>query len=442
MRSSSSLSKEFLMPGSVSTEVTNEGSSSRPISIYDVALQQYDDVVNRLQLPADIAAILRAPKRELVVHFPVRMDDGTHRMFTGYRVHHSLVRGPAKGGIRYAPDVDLDEIRALAMWMTWKCAVVGIPFGGAKGGVSCDPRELSLSELEQLTRRYTAEIAFFIGPDRDIPAPDMNTNPQVMAWVMDTYSMLAGHSVPAAVTGKPLSIGGSEGRVEATGRGVMYMTELTLQSLGISLDMATVAIQGSGNVGGTAAKLLHAAGCKVVGMADSDGGIYQAAGLDVPAVLAAVAEHRTVIGYQGAERISNDAVLTLPVDVVIPAATQNQITGMNAGRIQAKVVVEGANGPTTPQADVILRERGIIVVPDILANAGGVTVSYFEWVQDLQSFFWSEAEINQRLHTVLTKAYAEVAAVATREQVDLRMAAYMLAVRRVAEGYLVRGIYP
>ncbi len=430
------------MPGSVSTEVTNEGSSSRPISIYDVALQQYDDVVNRLQLPADIAAILRAPKRELVVHFPVRMDDGTHRMFTGYRVHHSLVRGPAKGGIRYAPDVDLDEIRALAMWMTWKCAVVGIPFGGAKGGVSCDPRELSLSELEQLTRRYTAEIAFFIGPDRDIPAPDMNTNPQVMAWVMDTYSMLAGHSVPAAVTGKPLSIGGSEGRVEATGRGVMYMTELTLQSLGISLDMATVAIQGSGNVGGTAAKLLHAAGCKVVGMADSDGGIYQAAGLDVPAVLAAVAEHRTVIGYQGAERISNDAVLTLPVDVVIPAATQNQITGMNAGRIQAKVVVEGANGPTTPQADVILRERGIIVVPDILANAGGVTVSYFEWVQDLQSFFWSEAEINQRLHTVLTKAYAEVAAVATREQVDLRMAAYMLAVRRVAEGYLVRGIYP
>jgi glutamate dehydrogenase (NAD(P)+) len=418
------------------------GDDTGNFSAYDTALHQFDTVAELLQLDPNISSVLRMPKRELVVHFPVKMDDGSHRLFTGYRVHHNLMRGPAKGGIRFAPEVDLDEVRALAMWMTWKCAVVGIPFGGAKGGVACDPKQLSRRELENLTRRYATEISFFIGPDRDIPAPDMNTNAQVMAWIMDTYSMHAGHSVPAVVTGKPISIGGSEGRVEATGRGVSYVTEQILHTIDRSVKGSTVAVQGSGNVGSVTATLLHKAGAKIVAMADSDGGIYNEAGLDIPSVMMSVREHHTVAGYKRADRITNEALLSLPVDVLVPAATQNQLTIANAANVKAKVVVEGANGPTTPAADAILKDKGVIVVPDIVANAGGVTVSYFEWVQDLQSFFWSEDEINLKLHSIITKALAEVLAMAKDAHVDLRTAANLIAVRRVADAYLDRGIYP
>jgi glutamate dehydrogenase (NAD(P)+) len=406
------------------------------------AVAQFDAAAERLKLSPELRAILRAPKRELTVNFPVRMDDGRVEMYTGYRVQHNINRGPAKGGIRYDANVSIDEVRALAMWMTWKCAVVNIPFGGAKGGVIVDPRQLSRSELERLTRRYATEIAGVIGPESDIPAPDVNTNPQVMAWIMDTYSMHKGYSVPAVVTGKPLSVGGSEGRMEATGRGVYVVTREACKALGIEMKGASVIVQGFGNVGSVTARLMHEAGCRVVALSDIFGAIYNPDGIDVNLALRHVQEHGMLKGLPGSTSIDGKAALELPCDILIPAATEGQITERNARNIKAKIIVEAANGPTTTEADAILRERGIPVIPDILANAGGVTVSYFEWVQDLQHFFWAEDEINARLESIMTRSFAAVQAKRDAENCDYRLAAYLLAVARVAEATQVRGIYP
>ncbi len=409
---------------------------------YRIALRQLDNVAGILELDDSIHGILQFPKRELTVHFPVKMDGGGTRMFTGYRVQHNTSRGPAKGGLRFHPDTDLDEVRALAMWMTWKCAIVNIPFGGAKGGVVCDPAELSVSELEDLTRRYTTEISLLIGPESDIPAPDVGTNGQIMSWMMDTYAMHAGHTVPAVVTGKPISIGGSEGRIDATGRGVVIVTEEAFRRRGWHLDGAKIVVQGFGNVGSAAARLFHARGAKVVAVSDVQGGVYNSDGLDIPALVAHVGRTGGVIGFPGADPVTGAALLELPCDVLVPAALQGQITGANAHHIQARVVVEGANGPTSPEADIILRDRDILLIPDVLANAGGVTVSYFEWVQDIQSFFWAEEEVNERLERILTRAFAEVWAAAQTHEVDLRTAAYVVGVARVAQATVTRGIYP
>jgi glutamate dehydrogenase (NAD(P)+) len=409
---------------------------------FEIARQQLAIVADRLNLDPGIHEVLRYPKRELTVHFPVNMDDGSVRMFTGYRVHHNLTRGPAKGGIRYHPDTDLDEVRALAFWMTVKCAVVNIPFGGAKGGVVCDPGKLSLGELEDLTRRYTTEISILLGPDKDIPAPDMGTNAQVMAWVMDTYSMQAGYTAPAVVTGKPLSIGGSEGRVEATGRGVVTVAREALLAEGGQLPGSSVVIQGFGNVGAAAAALFHRAGARVTAVSDVSGAIYNPKGLDILDLQKYVRATGTVVGYAESEPIAADTLLTLPCDLLIPAALGGVLTEKNAAQVQARYVIEGANGPTTPHADLILRENGVTVVPDVLANAGGVTVSYFEWVQGLQAFFWTEQEVNSKLDQIMVRAYAQVQAEAKRHETDLRTAAYMVGVRRVAEATAARGIYP
>ncbi|HEX9038092.1 MAG TPA: Glu/Leu/Phe/Val dehydrogenase [Ktedonobacterales bacterium] len=416
--------------------------SSGRVNPWQMAQAQFDAAADRLKIHDDLRAILREPKRELIVHFPVRMDNGSVRMFTGYRVQHNINRGPAKGGIRYDLNVSLDEVKALAMWMTWKCAVVDIPYGGAKGGVICNPKDMSVAELERMTRRYATEISLLIGPDSDIPAPDVNTNPQVMAWIMDTYSMHRGYTVPAVVTGKPIAIGGSEGRVEATATGVAAMVELAAKDMGMELAGARVAVQGFGNAGSIAAKLLHAKGCKIVALSDTQGGIYNADGLDPEQVMRHKQEHETVAGYREAQPITIGGTLEVPCDILIPAATENQITADNAERIQARLIAEAANGPTTPDADRILHARGVRIIPDILANAAGVTVSYFEWVQDLQRFFWTSAEIAERLGHVMSAAYSEVAAVAEAEKCDMRLAAYMLAVRRVADATQIRGLYP
>ncbi len=410
------------------------------VSPWDVALAQFRRAADHMGLEEGLKAILSHPKRELIVHFPVKMDDGTIRVFTGYRVHHNTARGPCKGGIRYSPRVTLDEVRALAMWMTWKCAVVKLPFGGAKGGVVCDPKQLSLGELERLTRRYATEVSILIGPDRDIPAPDLNTNPQVMAWIMDTYSMHQGHSVPAVVTGKPVEIGGSEGRKDATGRGVMLVVREAAKLLGMSLIGARVAIQGYGNVGSAAARFLAAQGCRIIAVSDVKGGAYDPNGLNLPELDEHVRSQGTVFGF--GTPITNADLLELECDILIPAAVENQITVANAHRIRARIVAEGANGPTTPEADRILNERGIFVIPDILANAGGVTVSYFEWVQDLQSFFWDEEDINAKLEKVMVRAFREVVNLARSEGVDLRLAAHILAISRVAQAIRLRSIYP
>lgn len=409
---------------------------------FAMAQQQLGKVAKLINLPPDVHSVLAVPKRELTVHFPVRMRDDSIRMFTGYRVHHNLTRGPAKGGIRYHPQTDIDEVRALAFWMTIKCAVVNIPFGGAKGGVVCDPNQLSLKELEALTRRYTAEIAILLGPDKDIPAPDMGTNGQVMAWILDTYSSLQGSTVPAVVTGKPISVGGSEGRIEATGRGVVTLTREILRTLQMQLPGSTVSIQGYGNVGSVAAVLFHLAGAKVEAVSDVNGGIYRKGGIDILALQQYVETAKTVVGFPGAESIPAANVLTLPVDILVPAAMQHQITIDNAHLIQAKVIVEGANGPTTPDADTILQARGITVVPDVLANAGGVTVSYFEWVQGLQSFFWTESEVNTRLEQILIRSMQQVIRKSTEYNVDLRMGAYILGVGRVSDAIKAMGFYP
>lgn len=412
------------------------------ISPYDVAVAQFDEAADRLGLSQAMRAILRKPKRELSVNFPVRMDNGDVVMFTGYRVQHNINRGPAKGGIRFSPGVSLDEVRALAMWMTWKCAVVGIPFGGAKGGVICDPHQMSRAELERMTRRYTTEISILLGPDSDIPAPDMNTNPQVMSWIMDTYSMHKGYSVPAVITGKPLAVGGSEGRLEATARGVRVVTGEAMRDLNMRPEDCSVVIQGFGNVGSITARLMSEMGCKVVGLSDISGGVYNARGIDVSRALRHSKEHGSLAGLPGTEAVTNGELLELPCDILIPAALENQLTRSNALRVKARLVVEAANGPTTPEADLILNERGITVVPDILANAGGVTVSYFEWVQDLQRFFWSESEINARLQTIMVNSYQAIHEKAIEQQVNLRMGAYLLAVSRVAEATELRGVYP
>ena len=415
---------------------------SQTFNAFAMAQEQLHAVAALMGLEPDVTTVLEMPKRELTVHFPVRMRDGAIKSFTGYRVHHNLTRGPAKGGIRYHPHTDIDEVRALAFWMTIKCAVVNIPFGGAKGGVVCDPSQLDIGELERLTRRYTSEIAILLGPDKDIPAPDMGTNGQTMAWILDTYSSLKGTTVPAVVTGKPISVGGSEGRVEATGRGVVTITREVLRSLNMQLPESTIAIQGYGNVGSAAAVLFHVSGAKVEAVSDVNGAIFRKGGIDILALQDYVRQQRTVVGFPGADPIPADEILTMAVDVVVPAALQHVITAENANQIKAKVVVEGANGPTTPDADVILRSNGVTVVPDVLANAGGVTVSYFEWVQGLQSFFWTENEVNNRLEQILIRAYQQVHRAAQHHKVDLRMGAYIVGVGRVADAIRSMGIYP
>jgi glutamate dehydrogenase (NAD(P)+) len=409
---------------------------------YEMAVAQLNSASDRLGLDEGMRRLLSMPKREITANFPVRMDDGSTQVFTGYRVQHNLARGPAKGGIRYHPSVTLDEVRALAMLMTWKTAVVNIPYGGAKGGVIVDPKKLSDRELENLTRRYATEISILIGLEGDIPAPDMGTDDRIMAWIMDTLSMHRGYSVPGVVTGKPISVGGTAGRMEATGRGLLYIVQEAAAYRGLSGEGLTVAIQGFGNVGAVAARLLHGAGYKVVAVTDASGGVYNGGGLDPDALLQHKRPTGQLLGAPFGDRVSNDELLTLPVDVLIPAAVGGQITARNAAKVQAKVIVEGANGPTTPDADAILEGNGILVVPDIVANAGGVIVSYFEWVQDLQSFFWEEEEVNKRLHRVITRAFREVVDMAERDRSSLRQCALLLGVSRVVEAMRIRGIYP
>ncbi|MGN6671953.1 MAG: Glu/Leu/Phe/Val family dehydrogenase [Thermomicrobiales bacterium] len=413
---------------------------SQERSLFEMAVEQFHTASEMMGLPENLRRILGVCQRQYTVNFPVQMDDGSIQIFEGHRVQHSIHRGPAKGGVRFHPSVEIDEVKALAMWMTWKCAVVGIPFGGAKGGVTCDPKKLSMRELENLTRRYTAEISVLIGPHKDIPAPDVNTNAQVMAWMMDTYSMHAGYSVPGVVTGKPLIIGGSEGRVEATGRGVVYMMTAAAKKLDLDLDGAKVIVQGFGNVGSTAAKLAAETGATVVGVADVSGGFYDPKGLDVPAMIRYARSNGTLEGYP-ADHVTSAEFLTLPCDILIPAALEGQLTEHNASDIKARLIVEGANGPTTPEADRIFAERGIYLVPDILANAGGVTVSYFEWVQSLQAFAWTEQEVNSRLKYIMDKAFTATVATAEEHDVTLRNGALICAIQRVADAVTVRGIY-
>ncbi len=409
---------------------------------WQVALEQFDIAADKLHLDPNMRGILRECQRELTVHFPVRMQDGVVKVFAGYRVQHNTSRGPGKGGIRYHPSVTLNEVKALAMWMTWKCAVVGIPYGGAKGGVVCDPKQMTAQQLETLTRRYTTEISLLIGPDRDIPAPDVGTNAQTMAWIMDTYSMHHGHTIPAVVTGKPLSIGGSEGRSAATARGAVYTIIEAAKALEIDLEGARVVVQGYGNAGSFSAKLMAEIGATVIAVSDTSGGIHNAKGLDPVKVDAFKRETGRVQGLPGADRVSNAELLEIECDILIPAAIENQIDAHNAPHIKAKIVAEAANGPTSPEADRVLHDRGVFVIPDILCNAGGVTVSYFEWVQDLQNLFWREATINARLKEVMVKSFNEVLNMSRKHKVDMRTAAYMVAVNRVADATLTRGIYP
>ena len=404
-------------------------------------MSRFDHAAQLLQLDPDLYKVLRVPNREITIYIPVFMDDGRIEVFTGFRVQHNFARGPAKGGIRYAPDVTIDEVRALAAWMTWKCAVVNIPFGGAKGGVICDPSQMSRGELERLTRRYTAELIDFIGPERDVPAPDLNTNEQTMAWVMDTYSMHARHTVTAVVTGKPIELSGSQGRREATGRGLLFVIDEAVKKLGMKRENTRVVIQGSGNVGGTAARLMSETGYKVVAISDIHGGIYNPKGLDIPDVMSYMASHKTFERYQKAEPVSNHELLEIDCEVLLPAATENQITSHNAHRIKCKILAEGANGPTTAAADDILESKGVFVIPDILANAGGVTCSYFEWVQDRMGYFWKEEMVNERLKDIMVASFNDVVKYAENHGVNNRIAAYMLAVDRVAYITRVRGIY-
>jgi len=411
-------------------------------SAYAIAQEQFDRAADVLDLDDEVRKVLREVKRELTVHFPVLMDDRRIEMFTGYRVQHNLARGPAKGGLRFHPAVTLDEVKALAMWMTWKCAVVGLPYGGAKGGVIVDPKQLSLDEQQRLVRRFATEISIIVGPESDIPAPDMGTNAQHMAWFMDTISMHRGYSVPATVTGKPLSVGGSEGRFEATGRGLAFCVMEAMDEVGLRGPGSTAVIQGFGNVGAVSARLLTREGMSILAVSDSTTAIFNGHGLDLDEVEHYKASHGTLQGYPGAEEIDPAEILELDCTVLVPAAIEAQIHKGNADKVRARIVAEGANGPTTPEADDILTGKGVLVIPDILANAGGVIVSYFEWVQDLQAFFWEESEINQRLHHIMSRAYKEVSQTAARRKLSMRTAAYALAVDQVARATEARGIYP
>jgi glutamate dehydrogenase (NAD(P)+) len=413
----------------------------KELSVFESMGARFDIAVQKLKLDPGMEKYLRTPNREIIVHIPVGMDSGRLDVFDGFRVQHSIARGPCKGGVRYGPTVTLDEIRGLAAEMTWKCAVVNIPFGGAKGGVCCEPDKMSLGELERLTRRYTAEILDYIGPERDVPAPDMNTNEQIMAWMMDTYSMHVRHTTTAVVTGKPIELGGSAGRREATGRGCMITCDEALKRFGRDRQSTRVIVHGFGNVGSQAARLMHEAGYKIIGVADIAGGVFNSHGLDIPALVDHVADSRTVEGFKGGESIGNIEILEQECDVLLPAATESVINSKNADRIRAKILVEGANSPTTPPADDMLFDRGVFVVPDILANAGGVTVSYFEWVQDRGGYFWSEKVVNERLEEIMVAAFEQVVSNGERHHVNNRIAAYMLAIDRVAFSMKLRGIY-
>lgn len=408
---------------------------------FEAMSERFDRAARILGLDPDLYAVLRVPSRELKVYIPVKMDTGHIQVFEGFRVQHNFARGPAKGGIRYAPDVSLDEVKALSAWMTWKCAVVNVPFGGGKGGIICNPQQMSMGELERLTRRYTAELLDFIGPDKDVPAPDMNTNEQTMAWIMDTYSMHARHTVTAVVTGKPVALGGSLGRREATGRGVLIVTNEAIKRFDLKPEDTRVVVQGSGNVGGIGAELMYDQGYKIIAISDIGGGIHNANGINIPEALKYLRENKTFDGYTEADRVGNSELLEIECDVLAPCATENQITSENAHKIKCKILAEGANGPTTPKADKILHDNGVFVVPDILANAGGVTVSYFEWVQDRMGYFWREDEVNQRLEEKMVASFNELCHFAEKHNVDTRTAAYMLAIDRVAYDTRMRGIY-
>jgi glutamate dehydrogenase (NAD(P)+) len=407
----------------------------------EMAVEQFDAAASKLGIDANVAARLRRPERAMIVSVPTRMDDGRVHVFTGYRVQHNDVLGPFKGGIRYHPAVTLGEVSALAMWMTWKCSLVGLPLGGAKGGVACDPATLSRNELQSMTRRFTAEIINFIGPEVDVPAPDMGTNEQVMAWIMDTYSQHKGHAVPEVVTGKPVAIGGTLGRRDATGRGVGYMIMEAAKHLNVDLTKCTAVVQGFGNVGSVAAKELTQIGVKIIGISDRTGGFVDPKGLPIEKLLKVADKNHSLEGCPYGDKISNQEILELKCDVLVPAALEMQITEVNAPRLQCRILAEGANGPTTPQADVLLRDKGIFVIPDILANAGGVVVSYFEWVQDLQNFFWTEDEVNSKLRDVLIKAFHQVLGMSQKHSVDMRQAALMIGIDRVARAMLWRGLY-
>ncbi|HEY8561301.1 MAG TPA: Glu/Leu/Phe/Val dehydrogenase [Pyrinomonadaceae bacterium] len=408
---------------------------------FEAMSERFDRAAQILGLDPDLYAVMRVPSREIKVYIPVRMDSGHIQVFEGFRVQHNFARGPAKGGIRYAPDVSLDEVKALSAWMTWKCAVVNVPFGGGKGGIICNPQQMSLGELERLTRRYTAELIDFIGPDKDVPAPDMNTNEQTMAWIMDTYSMHARHTVNAVVTGKPVGLGGSLGRREATGRGVLIVTNEAIKRFNLKPEDTKVVVQGAGNVGGIGAELMYQQGYKIIAISDVGGGIYNENGINIPEALKYLHENKTFEGYPEADRVGNAELLEIECDVLAPCATENQITSENADKIKCKILSEGANGPTTPKADKILYDNGVFVIPDILANAGGVTVSYFEWVQDRMGYFWREDEVNQRLEEKMVASFNELCHFADKHQVDTRTAAYMLAIDRVAYDTRMRGIY-
>lgn len=413
----------------------------KELNPWEAQAARFDFAARKLNLDEGLWKVLSSPNREIIVHFPVAMDDGRVELFTGYRVHHSMARGPGKGGIRYSPDVSLDEVRALASWMTWKCAVVNIPFGGAKGGVICDPRKLSQGELERITRRYTSELIEFLGPEKDVPAPDMNTNEQTMAWIMDTYSMHQRQTVTSVVTGKPIAIGGSAGRRQATGRGVRVVCMEALRQLNMPIAGCRIIVQGFGNVGSNAAQLLMEAGARIIGIAEYDGGLYNENGIDIFNLVEYRHRNSSIVGFRGADAVNSADLLLQPCDVLIPAATENVITSRNAAKIQAKIVVEGANGPTTAVADEILAEKGVFIVPDILANAGGVTASYFEWVQDRQGYFWKEEVVNERLDEILKASFEEVVRYSQTHGVNNRIAAYMLAIDRVAGVIRQRGFY-
>jgi len=425
-----------------STVAAKPTAKAPELNPYEDMLARFNRAADILDLDKGLRAILTTPERELKVAVPVRMDDGSIEVFDGWRIQHNSSMGPCKGGIRYSPEVNPDEVRALAAWMTWKCSVVNVPFGGGKGGVRCEPRKMSPTELERLTRRYTAAIADIIGPDKDVPAPDMNTNDQTMAWIMDTYSMHARHTVTGVVTGKPFALGGSLGRPAATGRGLLTMVREAAAELKMDLAKASVVIQGSGNVGGTAAQLLDEIGVKVIGISDIDTALVNEKGLDIPMVLKHQEKKRTLKGYKGAEVVSNEDLLRTPCDILLPCATENQITSKNAGKLRTKVIIEGANGPTTANADRILDEAGIFVIPDILANAGGVAVSYFEWVQDRHGYFWEEHEVNERLEQLMRRAFGNVLARTKQHRINMRTAAYVQGVDRVAKVIALRGLYP